>query len=111
MSDAEETAEVGGMVHRATARELAPVLTSFSAMSKTGQREISVRLIDSWYVHRDRTGFPEAAGKEPRGRHRHSRVWNVSEVLAWYLSWVPMRGGAPYGNRNGSGKARPPGGF
>jgi hypothetical protein len=85
---------------RATVNELAAVLTEWSAFSASGERVIYYKLINSWYLNRHNSGMPEAVGLETRGGRRLCRVWNVAEVLEWYLGWVPSQGGAPIGNQN-----------
>lgn len=82
------------------AHELAALFTAFSPESAGGPRYVDARLVDSWYERRASTGFPEPTKKRKPGVQR-SRVWDVDVALGWFMLWVPKKGGAPRGNKNG----------
>lgn len=87
---------------RASIGELAELFTRWSKMSFLGESVITPKRVRSWYLRRNVSGFPEPLpDKEPRGRYRPVQVWDISEVLPWFLEYEPAVGGPPRGNQNG----------
>lgn len=61
---------------------------------------VTRRQADAWLSRRAANGFPAGVRVEVDGR----TVWlfDQEEVLAWHAGYVPGRGGAPTGERNGA---------
>lgn len=56
-----------------------------------------------WHLRRDRNGFPEAVLcrlVRPQGEKKGAPLFVLQEVLDWWASYVPSRGGAPLGNQH-----------
>jgi hypothetical protein len=83
----------------ASAKELAVLFTARSAESKGGARYITDKQVNSWYIHRDRTGMPEPC-RVRQGYGPACRVWNVEQAWEWFKDYEPAKGGAPKGNQN-----------
>jgi hypothetical protein len=58
-----------------------------------------------WYQRRARNGFPEPRGTRKRGMGT-VRVFDLNEVLTWYVGYEPSKGGAPRGARNPSASGK-----
>jgi hypothetical protein len=78
-----------------TANELAEELTRWADMY--GRPPIEENNIRIWYERRARNGFPDSAGvrEDTPGRHRKPKVWITADVIAWYLTYEPSKGGRP----------------
>jgi len=64
-------------------------------------RPITARRIKRWYEFRSATGFPEAIGRRIEGSYPAVLVWDMGQVLEWFLVFTPAKGGPPTGNSNG----------
>ncbi len=56
--------------------------------------------VDAWRSRRLTSGFPTALDVVVNGVPR--QAYDPDEMLAWRRSYVPSRGGAPRGERNGA---------
>ncbi|MFF4777467.1 hypothetical protein ACFY05_31890 [Microtetraspora fusca] len=88
------------MSGRVTAKDLAEVFTTFSAMTELGARTITPKHVRTWYDRRATTGFPEPIpGVHAPGKGR-PRLWDLNTALAWFLSAGLRKAGPPLGNMN-----------
>lgn len=65
---------------------------------------VSRNQVYMWGQRRERNGFPEPVGtyRGSDGRCTTSPVFDLNEVVAWYVNYDPKAGaGAPRGNQNG----------
>ena len=51
------------------------------------------RQIHSWWVRRERNGFPEHDHEELRRGSTPSKVWKLADVRRWRQGYVPALGG------------------
>jgi hypothetical protein len=74
----------------------------WSYLAPSESRNVTQRLILSWYERRASTGFPEIAERKHEGPYRPVRAWDLYDALVWYLNWKPKERplGAPKGNQN-----------
>jgi hypothetical protein len=66
----------------------------------------NVTTVHNWYARRERTGFPEPDLGYVSGVHanRQGGLWLAETADGWKAGYVPSRGGAPRGERNGGWK-------
>lgn len=63
---------------------------------------VSNNQVYTWSQRREHNGFPEPVGTYHGHDRRSSQaaVYDINEVIAWYVDYEPRKGGAPAGNRN-----------
>jgi len=64
---------------------------------RTG-RSISRQQVYTWWVRRDRNGFPEGTKctrATSTGKSLASRQFDIDDVIDWYRTYVPAKGGRP----------------
>jgi hypothetical protein len=72
------------------------------AVGVARQLGVSSTQVETWWQRRARNGFPEGHLVQLPGRRTPLRVWDPEETWHWRSNYVPSRGGAPRGERNGS---------
>lgn len=61
---------------------------------------VTPQQVTTWYDRRERNDFPEPVEQYRRGTKLFG-LWDYVDVVTWKLNYVPRKGGAPRGSRNG----------
>mgnify|MGYP001590969632 CR=1 FL=1 len=70
-------------------------------LSEALGRPVTRRQADAWRARADRNGFPRELWVTTGGGIER-RIWDPDELSSWASDYVPSKGGAPVGSRNGS---------
>lgn len=68
-------------------------------LSKQTGKDISRQQIHTWWKRRERNGFPEGSigtHVTATGKSLQSRQFDIDEVINWFRSYTPNRGGRPH---------------
>lgn len=63
---------------------------------------VSANQVYMWHQRRFRNGFPAHVAETLTAKtvRRGAPLFDIAEVLAWWVNYEPARGGAPLGNQN-----------